>query len=268
MREVGLEEYKSILRDILFKIDDICRDNGIPYFLLAGTLLGAVRHEGFIPWDDDVDIAMKRKDYDKLAAIINSGDYGLVFIRPEDNLDTIYDYGKVCDTTTRVEELSFQTVQGYGAFVDVFPFDSIPDDETERKRLRRKYFNLQRLLTHASKTSIPTNGFARRIAFLLTRPINAPKLARWLNQQFREMNTGDTNWLGVPWMWHYPASLFSSTTDVRFEGRNLTTFSDPDKALRINYGDYMQLPPEEQRVCKHGLRCFIREATEEDDAVE
>ena len=70
MRKLSLDEYRDVVRDVLFRIDDICRENGLTYYLHAGTLLGAVRHKGYIPWGDDVDIAMYRPDYDRLAQII------------------------------------------------------------------------------------------------------------------------------------------------------------------------------------------------------
>ena len=99
-KQLTMEEYKQVELGILIKIDKICREHNINYFLYAGTLLGAVRHQGFIPWDDDIDISMLREDYDKLAKIIQNGDYGINFIRIEENPDTIYPYGKICDTTT------------------------------------------------------------------------------------------------------------------------------------------------------------------------
>ena len=121
MRKLTLDEYKAVVRDVLFKIDDICRENGLTYFLDSGTLLGAVRHKGFIPWDDDIDIAMFREDYNRLADIIQNGHYGLNFLRIEECPDTIYPYGKICDTSTTLVEKNFRTPEGYGAFVDVSP---------------------------------------------------------------------------------------------------------------------------------------------------
>ena len=83
MRKVEIDEYRKIITDVLMRIDTICRENGLKYALYAGTLLGAVRHGGFIPWDDDIDIVMKRDDYDKLATIIKeNSQYNLNFIRP------------------------------------------------------------------------------------------------------------------------------------------------------------------------------------------
>ena len=104
MKRLSVEEYKQIEIEILIKVDKICRENNINYFLFAGTLIGAVRHKGFIPWDDDIDISMLRSDYDKLAYIIQNNDYGLNFIRIEENPDTIYPYGKICDKSCLFSE--------------------------------------------------------------------------------------------------------------------------------------------------------------------
>ena len=157
MRKLTLDEYKAVVRDVLFKIDDICRQNGLTYYLHAGTLLGAVRHKGYIPWDDDVDIAMYRPDYDRLAQIIGGGCSGLNFLRIEETPDTIYAYGKVCDTSTRLLEKNFRVPEGYGAFVDVFPLDYAPDDPREQERLCAKFERELKLITHSARTGYERN---------------------------------------------------------------------------------------------------------------
>lgn len=268
MKELSPIEYRERIVNVLFKIDEICRDNGIQYYLWAGTLLGAVRHGGLIPWDDDVDIAMKRADYDQLASVMKRSDCGLTFIRPEDNPDTIYSYGKVCDKSTIVKEASFRGVRGYGAFVDVFPFDYLPDDEIVRTRLHRKYLALQKLITHASRTTMPEGSGKKRIAYIISRPFKATALVQKVNARYVSLNEQATGRLGLAWDYSYPAEWLEGSSEVPFEGRMLMTFRDPDAVLRNDYGDYMTLPPESERKPSHGLKCYAKYEMQRSDSNE
>ena len=138
MRRITDEEYKQIVLDILLRIDHLCKHNNLRYMISYGTLLGAVRHQGFIPWDDDIDIVMPRKDYDLLCKVVNKSDCNLRFLCPETSEDTIYPYGKICDIRTKLKESNFIEVEGYGAYVDVFPLDYLPDSDKEEMKLYKK----------------------------------------------------------------------------------------------------------------------------------
>ena len=264
MRKLTLDEYKAVVRDVLFKIDDICRENGLTYYLHAGTLLGAVRHKGYIPWDDDVDIAMFRPDYDRLAQIIQSVDYGLNFLRIEECPDTIYAFGKICDTSTRLLEKNFRAPESYGAFVDVFPLDYAPDDLREQERLRIKFERELKLITHSARTDYertdnPLKNAERWLAFWIAKPFNTQKLIRKLNKELMEAVPGVTGYAGVLWERNYPVDDLGKPSLVEFEGRMLMAPRNPDAVLTELFGDYMQLPPENERVCKHQLECYMKE---------
>ncbi len=263
MKQLSVEEYKQVELDILIKVDKICRDHGINYFLFAGTLIGAVRHQGFIPWDDDIDISMLREDYDKLAHIINNGNYGLVFIRIEENKDTIYPYGKICDTNTVIKETNFKEVAGYGVFIDVFPFDYLPEDEKERSKLKKKYFRMYQLLTHSSRTGYvrtdsPVTNIKRGIAFHLSKLFNTNHLVTKMNSDFVKMNKNKSSLVGLAWAYAWLLEDYQSTSEVTFEGHIFFAPKNPDRVLKIHFGDYMQLPPENERVLKHTLVCYIK----------
>lgn len=263
MKRVELDEYKKITLNILVKIDEICRENNIKYFLFAGTLLGAVRHKGFIPWDDDIDIAMMREDYNKLAEIIQSGNYGINFIRIEENADTIYPYGKICDQSTILIEHNFRKVEGYGAFIDVFPFDYLPESEDERKKLKKKYFRLYQLLTHCSRTgyvkteSCITN-LKRSLAFRLSKICTARSLVTKMNNDFIALNSNKSNLVGLAWAYAWPLEDYLETSEVMFEGYTFLAPKNPDRVLSIHFGDYMKLPPENERVLRHTLECYYK----------
>ena len=261
MEYLSVEEYKQIELDILIKVDKICRDNNINYFLFAGTLIGAVRHKGFIPWDDDIDISMLREDYDKLAHIIQNGNFGINFIRIEENLDTIYPYGKICDKSTVIEEVNFKKVEGYGVFIDVFPFDYLPEDEVVRKKLKKKYFKIYQILTHSSRTgyvrteSAVTN-IKREFAFQFSKMFNTYRLVKKMNSDFIKLNEKKSSLVGLAWAFAWPLEDYQDSSEVTFEGLTFMAPKNPDRVLKIHFGDYMKLPPENEQVLKHTLVCF------------
>lgn len=138
MRKLTVEEYKACVLNVLEKIDYVCRENGYTYMICYGTLLGAVRHKGFIPWDDDIDIVMPREDYYKLGSyIIEHPELELNYIDISNRNDTFYYCAKVCDSKTIVKEGRYRELKGYGAFVDIFPLDYLPEDKKERERYCR-----------------------------------------------------------------------------------------------------------------------------------
>lgn len=265
MQRLTVEEYKQVELNILIKVDQICREHKINYFLFAGTLIGAIRHKGFIPWDDDIDISMLRADYDRLAQIIQTGDYGLNFIRIEENPDTIYPYGKICDVNTKIVEKNFKTVKGYGVFIDVFPFDYMPDSDEEMTMLSKKWFRKYQFLTHCTRTSYDKTDSAitnikRAMAFTLSRPFNSSKLVKEMNASFIAMNDKVTNHVGLAW-WKkaWLAEDYKDVTEVEFEGYRFLAPKNPDRVLKTHFGDYMTLPPENQRKLKHQLECYIND---------
>lgn len=261
MKRLSVEEYKQVELNILIKVDKICREKNINYFLFGGTLIGAVRHKGFIPWDDDIDISMLREDYNRLAYVIQNEDYGLNFLRIEENSDTIYPYGKICDKNTVIEEMNFKNVVGYGVFIDVFPFDYLPEDKQARTKLKRKYFRMYQLLTHSSRTGyVKTNSvitnIKRSLAFHLSKMFNTNYLVNKMNSDFIELNAQKSNLVGLAWAFAWSIEDYQSTSEVMFEGHSFLAPKNPDRVLKTHFGDYMKLPPENERVIKHTLICY------------
>lgn len=133
------ENIKLHLKEMLFWFHSFCEENEIRYYALGGTLLGALRHKGFIPWDDDVDIGVPRPDYEKLISLMKNNSERYVLESPNDNADDFfYPYAKLYDTrTTAVEHNKYKTKRGI--FLDIFPIDGIGNAEQEVNRNFRKF---------------------------------------------------------------------------------------------------------------------------------
>lgn len=264
MRQLMTDEYKQVIVNILFTIDEICRNYNLTYMLFYGTLLGAVRHKGMIPWDDDIDIVMPRSDYKKLSDIINHGDYQINFIDIDHNSDTIYPWGKVCDKRTIMYEKNFKKVKEYGAFVDVFPLDYAPDDEKLREKERKILRRLVYLNTHATRTgfensnSLKVNAL-RLLAFTGSRFVNSQRIIRKINRFVVSRDDHATGYYRVFGGGIFPISWLDRTIEIEFEGKKLLAPHDPDAVLKACFGDYMKLPPEEERINRHTLKCYIND---------
>lgn len=263
MKKIGMSEYKKLVLDIMVKVDRICRDNGIEYMIFYGTLLGAVRHQGFIPWDDDIDIVVRREDYSKLIRLINDSDNDLRFISTETQKDTIFPYGKVCDTNTVLYERRFKPIENYGAFIDVFPLDYLPNDEKTRQSIVKKGGIMQRMIVHSARTgyaksdSFVTN-MMRKAAMMICTKLNTYKMVKKVESKEWARTSGKTDYLGLSWDRGFRAEDLEGVSEVTFEGHSFLAPKDPDLILRTIYGDYMKLPPEEEQISNHDLECYYR----------
>ena len=259
LRELQLEEL-----NILLKVRDFLEAHNIHYSLCGGTMLGAVRHKGFIPWDDDIDVLMMREDFQKLRRIVEEsrpsldgiefhlpGDKGYIypFIQAV-NPKIIVDYGKADDIHL---------------WIDIFPMDHFPDNKLMH------WLYLQRLITLERALSIGTysdenmrrrgyyDSLPRKIKMYIARAIyklfgGYEKIARRMDRLAQEMNrkyidsehVGDASWPnGMNDYFH--VSWIFPTMKMQFEGHDFNVPEKYDSYLTGFYGDYMTLPPEEKR---------------------
>lgn len=269
MRRVSEQEYKEILLDVLIEVDRLCKENNITYALCYGSLLGAVRHKGFIPWDDDIDIIMPREDYDQLAALINSQtDLPINFIRVEEQKDTCFPFGKICSKKTIIEESNLQPIENYGAYIDVFPMNrlSLEDSITSYKKwnliLRlASYSKLRRI--KLSRNPIVT--LVRYGEFILSKMIGTPFLVNYINDSEKKIDEqikskGVDFEYGLLWdRTRFPSDVFDRQEQVSFEGHLFNGTSDSDGTLIRCFGEYWELPPVDKRIPHHHIVCYIRE---------
>ena len=147
MKEIDIKELKKIQLNILDNVNSFCKKNKINYWLDCGTLLGAVRHSGYIPWDDDIDIGMLRDDYDKFLKIYNKDNTKYQLMASELDKDYYFQFGKVVDTSTVLYEPDEKTGIKGAVYIDVFVYDNAPDDEDKLTEMfdKRDYYNKFRI---------------------------------------------------------------------------------------------------------------------------
>lgn len=259
-----LSEIKTYLIDMLTLIDEWCSKNNVSYFLMYGTLLGAVRHKGFIPWDDDVDIAMPRKDYEKFLREFKSKD-GRYKVVDVSNTDGYYlQFAKVVDTTTFLKERMCHTID-IGVYIDIFPVDYLGNDILQAKKLISKlkpYRNIlsAKLLPSHKKRSNWRNILAKIVALI---PISLKGLITRIDSLSREFEFQTTSqYVGIICFNIYskkeimPFTWFQNIVKIEFEGHLFNVPKEYDKILTHFYGDYMKLPPVEERNTHHDYEVY------------
>ncbi len=147
MKKLNLDEIKKIEFEILIAFDTVCKEHNLRYGLSGGTLLGAIRHGGFIPWDDDIDVVMPRPDYERLIDISNKVfNDRLFFSTPKTDYNTVHAYGKLYDMRTELIEFPDSKRLKSHVYIDVFPLDGLPNDANKnckhRKKVRKRMLTL------------------------------------------------------------------------------------------------------------------------------
>ncbi len=259
MTEISQEQAIEIRKTILQEFHTLCEKHNFRYSLAYGTLLGAVRHGGMIPWDDDIDLVMPREDYESLCQLYPTSDcknrYQFVCNRNHPEIKTKIGY--FIDYTT-VTETAGKHSDYHGIHVDVYPLDIMPNDAKQREKLLRQRKNLQLLIRLKDLHPNVMHGLqklVRQAVQLVLSPVSVQKVyerlhaisAQWTNvleEERKEVCCLVESGAAVV----FPYQLTKEYALYSYEGREYPAFRDYDTPLRAWYGDYMQLPPEEKRV--------------------
>ena len=250
----------EILRDFI----SVCEENGISYFGIAGTGIGALRHGGFIPWDDDIDVGVLYRDYTRLTELIAE--------RFPDKYDVVnaekYPQCPIMNTPivmkgTRFVEAGFGKLDfPQGVFLDVFPFFTVPSDEAERKKLSSKawFYGKLLILRHMAFPKVPFKGFKAKLAHCVTAAAHVFVCVFWSHKRlynkimrictrYEGQKTGVNEWFFET---RRHASVYTDDVifplrRISFEGLEVCFPNKLEERLTAFYGDYMQLPPPEKR---------------------
>ena len=273
MRELSLDGIKEIELELMQQFHDICQEQGFRYTLAYGTLLGAVRHKGFIPWDDDADLIMPRPDYMKFLNYCSSNNVPFGFAANELNPKYHKPYAKLWSKNTVVEdEFDAGKDLNIGVNIDLFPVDGLgtADREEAWKRLKPFVYSNKILAAtswgHYAKSTTHSWKYepVRFALFLYTRFINADKYAKKYNQSLVKYSFEDSTLVACIGATKTPRAIkerkiYEEYVELPFEGRMFKAISTYDQFLRETYGDYMKLPPAEKQVPHHGRTVFIKE---------
>ena len=271
MREIGIDEAKKLLVEAAKHLDELCEKNGLTMYLAAGSLLGAVRHKGFIPWDDDIDVFMTRPDYDRLVEICradNNGRYKLLAHELDKNY--LYTFGKMVDTRTLLIEKGGDAGVEMGLFIDIFPLDGLGNDvETAKKHMKKvqKLINLNlSFLVKPWRKEVP---FLKNAAIAACRVLatvyGKERIHKKLYESLHSLPYEDSALVGGfcdqtsdSRIW--PKEIFFGKERLPFEDTSFYAPSGWDEYLTRFFGDYMTPPPPEKQVLTHGYELYDKDS--------
>lgn len=271
MREVTLDEMKTIMLDMLVYYADFCDKHGLRYYLTGGTLLGAVRHHGYIPWDDDIDVGMPRKDYEKFRELYATEPHDPNYVYTDYHNDpTMYvSTGKMYDARTIMEEAS-STGARIGVYLDIFPLDNIGDTEEEAKQFTEEALKYRKYLTVRTwKVNVPGRVWYKNCAVAMIKLFSTHRpVIDLIKEQDKFCSSRQGHGLNGYVGFVCPAmkqeilkgEWFASTRKMPFEGHDLTIPLNYKEVLTVFYGpDYMELPPIEKRVTHHSYKVWYKD---------
>ncbi len=264
-KKIKKEEIQPLLVKILEKLKEYCKVNNLTFFLVGGTLLGAIRHKGFIPWDDDIDVGMLREGYNKFIDLAKKNPYidkekrYKVLLPLEENY--IYPQIKIIDTYTIVYEKYIAKKYATGLWVDVFPYDYGANNKKEAIKLSKKQ-HLYKMFFQVGISGELDFGkkLKKTIAYPFYKLITKGDYTFWIRKILSLPTAHKTDLVGdVVWIYNerdmYPSFWFDKLIDVKFEEKKYKATAYYNEYLTQLYGDYMKLPKEEDRIF-HGFECY------------
>ena len=267
MKAIGLEERKQIQIEILDAINTFCQEMGIRYSLSCGTMLGAIRYKGYIPWDDDIDIYMLREDFDRLDAVfpeVYQDRYEMASLSR--TKDWSICFAKIYDNRTLVKEKKNKQ-HNIGISIDIFPVDEVPDNDAAWDSFNAERKNLINKLRLASIRFSSSHKWYNNIALVFIKALyhNPHKRALATNAFIQQHN--DKGYIrvfeccqGLLAKKPFPKSLFNNLTETSFEGKTYLGFADYDTYLSLQFGkDYMTPPPPEKRISFHTIDSYWKD---------
>lgn len=239
MKKIKTKEIQKLELDMLIELDKFCKKNKINYFLGCGTLAGAILEKGFFPWDDDIDVLMKRSDYEKFIKLYKNDKYNLMTCHK--NKDYYYPYAKLIDNNTTLYECK-NKIEGYGIFIDIFPLD------TASNRIYLFFIKILMLIMMSTWGCYldDKNIFIKiiyKILSIITYIFPRNFFAKLMDNICKRNNKDKYNLMGVICFHKYKREImdkdiFKNKIKVTFEGYKFTTMKEYHKYLNNLYIDY------------------------------
>lgn len=270
MKELDSREMKDIELNILLEFQKTCRRENLKFYLAGGTLLGAVRHHGFIPWDDDVDVTMPRPDYQKLIKTYKKRKLFPDYLKLTgfELGSSAFPFLKLTDTRTKVDQKYEEANEGDSLWIDIFPVDGLPDSTKEIDKVYKRagfYREILKLnLANPKEGKTYLKKAFKRFFIPLAKIYGIKRANRQIISIARSHKVRTSHTVGgVVWGLYgageaMPKSGYMKEAEVTFEGHTFSTMSCWDEYLTGLYGNYMELPPKEKRRT-HDMKAWIKE---------
>lgn len=265
MQKLTHRETQLAELEILSELDRICKKNNLRYSLAGGTLLGAVRHKGFIPWDDDIDVCMPRPDYEKFKEILSKNSSSdRFYICSDDDKNAIYPFTKLQDRTIEIVEEGVREVQNL--WLDIFPIDGLPSDDKKLKKIYKKSSLYRKIISFDKLENLKAyrGKHNKVIAFFINSFVKLYGCKRALRNSIKlalKYDYDKSDYVGaITWGCYgigerMPKCQYEQFSEIEFEGKKFSAMGCRDSYLHGIYGDYMQLPPEDKRAT-HGITAY------------
>ena len=256
-----LREYQVAQLELIKMVDKLCSEIHLTYYIIGGTLLGAVRHEGFIPWDPDIDIAMPRDDYEKLREYFMCNENDRFFYQhysTEKNHFQAHALIKIKDSHVILFSKGSRFKPTYdGIYLDIFPLDNAPHDKKLQEKQMMKIKRLSKIIYLKSAPVYRSNNWMTVVAKYAVSFLLSPFTFTYLNKRRDKIMckyNGTSSKYLVSMASHYsywkqliPSEIYGEPIRIQFEGLSLSAPALTNEYLTRIYGDYMQLPPEDKR---------------------
>ncbi|MDT2748630.1 LicD family protein [Streptococcus parauberis] len=270
MPELDLKEVQHKALELLVEFDKICRKNEFIYSLGGGTLLGAIRHNGFIPWDDDIDLMMPRPDYEKFLGYCanNETPFDCFSINNIDDYDDLF--AKISDKDTIIVDEMKWSKLNMGVSIDIFPIDGLGRSLEEAiKNFNKTKFKRELLIAarwkkyFVSKTKSLKYEPIRFIFFCISRFIDKNSLSRKLNRDYQKISFSTSTYSGcISGVYRekeiMETHVFKDIIEIKFEDNKFLSIRDYDSYLELHYGNYMQLPPKDKQISHHTSKFYFK----------
>lgn len=261
LKEITIDELKDIQLEILDYVDSFCQKHNIMYSLACGTLLGAIRHKGFIPWDDDIDIQMLRPDYEKFITLFKKEQHERFYIQTKSDYVDI-PYAKVSTNDTVLIEEHSRNITGVN--IDLFPIDGVKDLKDFNKRHKKVLRLYQWYSIKNFEYSRCPSLFAKlklAIKKLLLFGMSNTDIQTKIENIAQKYSIEECDYLfemvaGRIYKNPFHKDAFTSTFNTPFEDKEYHALNGYDEYLKACYGDYMKLPPKEKQVTHHNFKAY------------